>query len=326
MASEPVRVALLGAGRMGQIHLEALQLAEGVELSAVVEPYAPARENVAARGIRAYETLDELLDSDRPDGVLVAAPSDGHAEIVERLAAAQLPTLCEKPVGVHVEDARRAAKAVDEAGIVFQVGYWRRFVPELRRLRERVAAGELGEICHLACMQWDQDLPTEGFRSRSGGIAVDMGVHEFDQTRWLLGQEFQWLTATAAGPSTESRPASDPDSATILSRLSGGSAVTISLGRHFPHLDSCWLEIWGTRDHERVPFMWDQAGDRVFRESMVRQAAAFARTVRGEPQEGAGVADAVAALGVAGWAAEALTDGARTDGVRAPDPDPASVP
>jgi myo-inositol 2-dehydrogenase/D-chiro-inositol 1-dehydrogenase len=313
MASDPVRIALVGAGRMGQVHFEALQRAENVELSAVVEPYAPVREQVQARGIPVHETLEALLETEPPEAVLVAAPSDSHPAIVEVLAQAQMPTLCEKPVGVRVEAARAAARTVEASGILFQVGYWRRFVPELRALRERVASGELGEISHLACMQWDQDLPTEAFRSRSGGITVDMGVHEFDQVR-------EWLTATVAGPSTTARPATDPDCATILARLSASTSVTVSLGRHFPHLDSCWVEIWGSTGHERIPFMWDRDGDEVFRNSMVRQAQSFARAVRGEPQEGAGAQDAVAALAVAGWAAEALAEGARAD-----DRDPAAV-
>ncbi len=91
--------------------------------------------------------------------------------------------------------------------MLLQVGYWRRFVPELRQLRDRVAAGELGQICQVSCMQWDAELPSEQFRAHSGGIAVDMGVHEFDEVRWLLGQEFRWVTATAAGPSTAPRAA-----------------------------------------------------------------------------------------------------------------------
>jgi myo-inositol 2-dehydrogenase/D-chiro-inositol 1-dehydrogenase len=321
MASEAVRIALVGAGRMGQVHLGALQRAEGVELAGVVDPYAQVREQVQAQGVPVYETLEQLLNSDRPDGVLVAAPSDTHPQIVELLARARMPTLCEKPVGVRAEAAHQVARVVEDSGILFQVGYWRRFVPELMALRERVAGGELGEIAHLACMQWDQDLPTEAFRRRSGGITVDMGVHEFDQTRWLVGQEFEWLTATASGPSTEPRPATDPDSATVLARLSGGTSVVVSLGRHFPQRDSCWLEIWGTGGHERVAFMWGQAGDAVFRDSMARQVQAFARAVRGEPQAGAGARDAIAALTVAGWAADALVDGARGQS-----PDPVSVP
>jgi myo-inositol 2-dehydrogenase/D-chiro-inositol 1-dehydrogenase len=136
-----------------------------------------------------------------------------------------------------------------------------------------------------------------------------MGVHEFDEVRWLLGQDFLWVAATPAGPSTAPRPPADPDAATILAALSGGAAATISLGRQFPHADSCWVEIWGTEGYERIPFMWDVAGDAVFRSSMTRQAEGFARAVRGHAREGAGGDDAVAALTVAEWTAQALAAG-----------------
>jgi len=306
--SEPVRIALIGAGRMGQVHLAALQSSPEIALAGVVEPLAATREHLAGDGIAVHESVDVLLAGEVPEAVLIAAPSDQHPALVARFAAAGIPMLCEKPVGIAADDAQAAARAVSESGVLLQVGYWRRFVPELRALRDRIAAGELGTISQLACMQWDADLPSEGFRAHSGGITVDMGVHEFDQTRWLLGQEFEWLTATAAGPSSAQRAPADPDNATILARLSGGAAATISLGRRFPHADSCWLEVWGTEGYERIPFMWDAAGDRVFVDSMRLQAEAFARAVRGESRGGAGADDAVSALTVAGWAARALRE------------------
>jgi myo-inositol 2-dehydrogenase/D-chiro-inositol 1-dehydrogenase len=307
MASEPVRVALIGAGRMGRVHLEALQAAQMVELTGVVEPVTATREQLAAAGLEVHETVEELLAHGAPEGVLIAAPSDRHPALVETFVAAGIPMLCEKPVGVSVHDTVTAADAAQRAGVLLQVGYWRRFVPELRGLRDRIATGELGQICHVACMQWDQELPSEQFRAHSGGIAVDMGVHEFDQVRWLLGQEFRWVAATAAGPSTAPRAPGDPDATTILAALSGGAAATISLGRQFPHADSCWLEIWGTDGYERLPFMWDAPGDEVFRSSMTRQAEGFARAVRGGACEGAQGVDAVAAQTVAGWTADALS-------------------
>jgi myo-inositol 2-dehydrogenase/D-chiro-inositol 1-dehydrogenase len=241
--------------------------------------------------------------------VLIAAPSDQHAAVVRRFAAAGIPMLCEKPLGVRPEQSLEAARAASEAGVLLQVGYWRRFVPELRTLRSRILAGSLGEISQLSCMQWDEQLPSEQFRAHSGGIAVDMGVHEFDQVRWLTGQEFEWIAAAHAGPSSEPRDPSDPDCATLLAQLSGGASATISLGRRFPYADSCWLEVWGSEGYERVPFMWDTAGDDVFRDCMKRQAEAFARAVRGGEREGAGGADAVAALSAAELAAASLSGG-----------------
>ena len=294
---------------MGSVHLAALRRAEGVRLAGVVEQAEATRAWVAETGVVTYEGVEELLATQAPDGVLIAAPSDQHAKLVAQFAAARVPVLCEKPLGVSVAQAREAAAVAAGAGIVLQVGYWRRFVTELRALMERIAAGELGEIIQLCCYQWDHELPSEEFRSHSGGLAVDMGVHEFDQARWLLGQEFETMWATAAGESQE-HAGDDPDHATILASMSAGSAAVVSLGRRFPHEDSCWLEVWGTGGHERIEFMWGSAGQRVFEDSMVRQAEAFARAIAGAPQEGAGAEDAVAALTVAGRAAETLATSA----------------
>jgi myo-inositol 2-dehydrogenase/D-chiro-inositol 1-dehydrogenase len=308
MASERVGLVLVGAGRMGRVHLSALDRAAGIELLGVVEPVAELRAGLRARGLATFAGVEEMLARLTPEAVLIAAPTDRHAELVARFAAAGVHILCEKPLGLSAADAARAAMKAREADVVLQVGYWRRFVPALGALRERIGAGELGEIIQVCSLQWDAELPSEAFRAHSGGIAVDMGVHEIDQTRWLLGQEFAWVSA-AAGPSSAPRPAGDPDAATILAGLSGGAAAVLSLGRRFPHADSCWIEIWGTDGYERIPFMWDADGDRVFRDGMRRQAEAFARAVRGGAHDGAGGADAVAALEVAELAAGSLTAG-----------------
>ena len=311
MASDPVRLALIGAGRMGQVHLGALRESETVQVAGVVEPLAAARSELAAAGLEVWETVDDLLAGDRPEAVLIAAPSDQHPALVATFAGAGIPMLCEKPVGVRAADAIAASGRAEQAGVLLQVGYWRRFVAELQTLRDRIAAGELGDICQISCMQWDAEPPSEQFRAHSGGIAVDMGVHEFDQVRWLSGQEVTWATAAPAGPSTGSHAPTDPDAATILAGLSGGATATISLGRRFPFQDSCWAEVWGTEGYARLPFMWDADGDEVFRSSMRRQAEGFARAVRGGPLEGAGGADAVAALTVAEWTSEALASAGR---------------
>jgi myo-inositol 2-dehydrogenase/D-chiro-inositol 1-dehydrogenase len=308
--STRTRIALVGAGRMGQVHLAALQSSEEIVVVAVVEPIAATRELLQAQGLVVYESVQELLDSASLDGVLIAAPTDQHADLVATFAGAGIPMLCEKPVGLRPEDTERATAAAAGAGVLLQVGYWRRFVPELRQLREQIAAGELGQISLLSCMQWDSELPSEQFRSHSGGIMVDMGVHEFDQVRWLLADEFASVVAVPAGPSVQPRPATDPDSAVVLATTSRGVAVTIALGRHFPHSDSCWVEVWGTEGYARIPFMWDTAGEEVFRVSMRRQAEAFARAVGGNACEGAQAQDAIAAQLIAARAAEALGDGA----------------
>jgi myo-inositol 2-dehydrogenase / D-chiro-inositol 1-dehydrogenase len=306
MASDPVRIALIGAGRMGRVHLDALGTTDRIALVGVVDPFEPARQALQSRGHRTFVDVDQLLATETLDGVLIAAPSDQHLELVRKFAGAGLPMLCEKPVGVHVDDAIKAVAAARDAGVLLQVGYWRRFVPSLRRLRDRIRAGELGDICLVACHQWDELPPSAEFRAHSGGIAVDMAVHELDQVRWLTGREVRWLSAASG---TAGVPAGDPDVAAILAQLSGEAAAVISLGRRFSPGDSCWLEVFGTEGYERVEFMWGAEGDAVFRAAVLAQLQAFADAVQGAEPLGAGGQDAIAALSAAELAGDALTDG-----------------
>jgi len=297
---------------MGSVHLAAIKASDQIALAGIVEPADTVRAKLEGEGVPLFASPQELIDAGTAEGVLIAAPSPLHATLVSQFAAAGIPVLCEKPVGVSPEAAARARDAALQADVVLQVGYWRRFVPELRELRARIEAGDLGEIYQLSCMQWDHEPPSASFRADSGGIAIDMGVHEIDQIRWLLGEQIEWVAAVAAGrlPPEAASPA-DPDAAVVLAKLSGGAVATISLGRRFPRADSCWLELWGTRGYERVSFMWDadvwsDAGDEVFVGAMRAQAEAFARAVRGGRCEGADGDDAVAALSVAAQVAESL--------------------
>src|SRR5258706_4269411 len=210
MVAERVRIAVIGAGRMGQVHLEALRQSRSARPVAVVDPVPAVRDAVAAGGLAAYATVEQLLVAGGFDGALIAAPTDLHASLVTTLAAARVPILCEKPCGTTSEEAVVAARAVEAAGTLLQIGYWRRFVPELAALRERVARGELGEITLVASHQWDEHPPGAEFRAHSGGIAADMGVHEFDQVRWLLGQEFEKVAAMPAGAAGADAAPADP--------------------------------------------------------------------------------------------------------------------
>ncbi len=176
---------------------------------------------------------------------------------------------------------------------------------ELLELRGRIAAGELGELSLVTCWQWDEYPPAAAFRLRSGGILVDMAVHELDQLRWLTGQELVELVAFPSSVSSTEPVAGDPESVQLLGRMSGGTVASISLGRRFPEGDCCWVEAMGTDGHERRLFMWGEAGEKVFLDALTAQAEAFAATVlHGAPQAGATGADAVAAIAAAELAAD----------------------
>jgi myo-inositol 2-dehydrogenase/D-chiro-inositol 1-dehydrogenase len=304
-AGDPVRIAVIGAGRMGSVHLEALRLSRTCMAVAAVDPDAAARDAAGAHVARTHATVSELLATGGFDGVLIASPSGLHRQTVEEVAGAGVPMLCEKPCGLDVDDVRAASRAAAEAGSLLQIGYWRRFVPELVALRERIADGSLGRPQLIMSHQWDEHLPSSTFRSGSGGIAADMAVHEVDQIRWLTGEDFEVVSAVGAGgePVADVR---DPDNAVVLGRLSGGAGAVLTLGRRFPPGDSCWVEVFGEDGYERATFMWAAAGEAVFHRALAAQADAFAAAVRGGPQRGATGDDAIAALAAAEQIADAL--------------------
>jgi len=285
------RLALAGAGRMGRTHLRALAGSSDVVVSDVVEPVAEARHELATDGHRVYESLDGLLAEAPPDGLLVAAPTRFHEEIVSSAVAAGVPVLCEKPAGLSAGQVTLAGRLAAEAGVPFQVAYWRRHVPELRALRERIRAGALGELHLVLAVQWDEAPPAAAFRAASGGLFVDMGVHELDQLRWLTGGEITGIAGV-----TSKGDGDEPDSAQALLTLSGGAAGVVSLGRYHPGGDVAGVEVFGTGGHERVVFLEPAHADAVLHEALRRQAKAFAEHVRTGAPAGASVEDAVAAL------------------------------
>ena len=290
---------------MGRNHLRAIGDSEAVRVVAIAEPAEKTRSTLQPTGARVFDSLDAMLDAGAIDGVIVCVPSDLHLETVKRLVAAGLPILCEKPLGVTAAQAREATRLAAEAGVALQIGFWRRFVPMLRTLGDRIAAGELGGIYTVASYQWDGSPPSTYFRQHSGGIFVDMGVHEFDQTRFLTGQEFVSVTAHASGIAEEPWPG-DPESAQAIAQLSSGTSAIVSLGRRYPLGDVCKVEVFGTKDAQECRFLWPPSADATFDAALRAQAESFARHVGGSEREGAGGEDAAAAIQASELAAASL--------------------
>jgi myo-inositol 2-dehydrogenase/D-chiro-inositol 1-dehydrogenase len=309
-----VELALVGAGRMGRMHLRALDPAEGrtaaVRITDVVEPSAAARDMLRDNGYRLHESLTDLLAARRPDGVLVAAPTDRHTDVARAALAAGIPVLCEKPAGLTWQEVEETGRVAAEREVAFQVGYWRRFVPAMAALRERVIAGELGQVLHIVCAQWDSAPPPAQFRHSSGGAFIDMGVHEFDVIRWLTGQSVASVVAVET-PALDAAAHPDADNAQALLGLSGGTTAAVSLGRHYPGGDLVTIEVFGSAGHERATVLDPGDDDGPMLDALARQAESFAELIRGGRRRGAGTADAVAALQDAARAAEALRSSQR---------------
>jgi len=312
----PFRLGLIGAGRMGRTHLRGLAGSEQVAVTAIAEVSEATRRTVPDVGAAVYAGIAEMLDAETLDGVLIVVPTDRHLQVITEVAARGLPILCEKPCGLTAVQTKAAVAATEAAGVPFQVAYWRRYVPSLRALREAIAGGELGTVHLVACYQWDDRPPTDEFRAHSGGILIDMGVHEFDEMRWLTGQELGGMQAIAAGvvpgglirhiPGEDPQRSADIDSAQVLVELSGGGSGLVSLGRFHPAGDMARAEVFGTKGTVRCDFLDPAEGEQAQLAALRLQAESFADFASGGPCTGATGADAVAALDAATRAGAAI--------------------
>jgi myo-inositol 2-dehydrogenase / D-chiro-inositol 1-dehydrogenase len=312
----PFRLGLIGAGRMGRTHLRGLAGSERVAVTAIAEVSEATRRTVPDVGAAVYPGIAEMLDAESLDGVLIVVPTDRHLEVISEVADRGLPILCEKPCGLTVTQTLAAVTLADLAGVPFQVAYWRRYVPSLQALRDQIAAGELGTLHLVACYQWDDRPPTDEFRAHSGGILIDMGVHEFDEMRWLTGQELSGMQGIASGvvpgglirhvPGEQPRRSADVDGAQVLVQLSGGGVGLVSLGRFHPAGDMARAEVFGTKGTARCDFLDPAEGEQAQLAALRRQAESFADFASGGPCTGATGADAIAALDAATKAGAAI--------------------
>ncbi len=277
------RLALVGAGRMGATHARALASSREVDVVCVVDPSDEAAASVDAP----RAALDALPDV---DGFLVAVPTRLHVPVCTELAKHGRPILCEKPCGLSVEETR----AIASLGVRVQVAYWRRFVPALRALRARIAAGDLGDVVFVSCHQLDELPPPRVFRDprSSGGIVVDMGVHELDQLRWLTGREIVDIRGSAGAVGWDDPVEGDPELVQLSVGLAGGVVGAVTLARRYPPGETCRVEVIGLAGAESVEFVAPPDGDESIAAALRAQAEDFAHG----GGEGTTIEDAVAAL------------------------------
>ena len=290
---------------MGRTHLRALDGSTEVTVVAVTEPVETTAAPLREQGLAVYPTAEEMFAESELDGVLIAVPTPQHIDTTRTSLDAGLPVLCEKPFGLVPDEARAVGKLATERKLALQIAYWRRFVPQLTTLRGDLADGKYGTVHFLVCSQWDEAPPPLSFRHDSGGIYIDMGVHEIDQTRWLLGQDFTDVK-TQVFPTTEDPGAqNDVDSAQALVMLSGGTSTVISLGRFYEGGDIVSMELYGSRGHTRFDVVSPETGEGPQLHALKLQAEAFARHARGAAPEGSTAEEAARVLELAHGLAEA---------------------
>lgn len=311
-----MRIALLGAGRIGAMHARLLnELLDPGQL--VVADADHERANAVATGAGA-ESAGVAEAIQQADALVIAASSTAHADLIRAGLARGIPVFCEKPLAPDLEHTHRLVQEIEASGIPFQLGFQRRFDAAYREARRLVESGELGRLYVLRLAGHDPEPPHESYIPASGGILADFSVHDFDVARWLTGQEIDeiYVDGDVLGFPMFAKYG-DVDTAVATLRLSGGTRAILSVARHDPLGYDIRTELFGSKDSvavglgPRTPLrslepgvpappgpVWSMFIDR-FTDAYREELRAFLRVARGEEPSACTARDGLEALRVA---------------------------
>jgi myo-inositol 2-dehydrogenase/D-chiro-inositol 1-dehydrogenase len=249
--SRNIQVGLIGAGRIGKLHAEHLAYrVPGAELVAVADVYVDAAQVCATRlGIpTAVSDHRELLQNDDIEAVVICSSTDTHAQMIQDAAAAGKHIFCEKPIDHDLARIDQALTAVEAAGVKLQIGFNRRFDPNFRHIREAVATGKIGQPHILRITSRDPAPPPISYIKVSGGIFLDMTIHDFDMARYLIGSEVTEVYV-AGGVMVDPAigEAGDIDTAVITLRFENGVIGTIDNSRQAIYGYDQRVEVFGSQ-------------------------------------------------------------------------------
>jgi len=181
------RIGVIGCGRIGRMHASLLaREVPGFVVAAVADAVPAAAEGVSAAIGAPVRSIEELLASEDVDTVAICTSTDTHVDLIIAAAQAGKAIFCEKPVSLDLEQVDRALGAVEEAGVPFMIGFNRRFDPGHKSVRDRVADGSVGDLHVLRITSRDPAAPPPEYVAVSGGIFLDMVIHDFDMAHYVV--------------------------------------------------------------------------------------------------------------------------------------------
>jgi myo-inositol 2-dehydrogenase / D-chiro-inositol 1-dehydrogenase len=243
-----MKIALVGAGRIGRQHARVLVSAPGVDRLFIADAVGDAaRSLVDEVGATVAETTDSAIE--QADAVVIAAATSAHATLVRAAIAQRRPIFCEKPLAGDLADTIAVASEVESSGLPFQLGFQRRFDPGYREARRLVESGQLGTVYAFRLAGHDPAPPPDDYIPQSGGLFRDFSVHDFDVIRWLLGCEVDEVYAAGAVRAFDVfAEHGDVDTAVATLRMSDGQLGVLTVARHDPLGYDVRAELFGSRD------------------------------------------------------------------------------
>jgi inositol 2-dehydrogenase len=312
-----LNVGVIGLGRMGAVYARNLaQRVPDARLAAVADQKAALREQFAGElsGVKVYASHLDLLQDNDVEAVVVVTSTSTHKQVVLDAVASGKAIFCEKPMALSLEDAYEMRRAVEKAGVFFQMAFQRRFDAGYLAAKKKVDDGVIGDPVVMTSISRDPFRPPLEFcdPNVSGGLIADMGIHDFDLGRMFMGEVATVNAIGGALAYPEMKSVGDIDNALVNMVFESGTLGAVQLSRNAVFGYDIRTEIWGTKGslqigyfqhtpilvmtqegitHDVVPHFMQR-----FEGAYLTQIQDFVDKVRkGEPPS-LGAADAIAAM------------------------------
>jgi myo-inositol 2-dehydrogenase/D-chiro-inositol 1-dehydrogenase len=247
---EKIKVGVIGAGRIGKLHLENLAVRNpSAEVIAVADVFVEAAKELADRfGVKTVsQDYREILSNKDVDAVIICSPTDTHAQYTIEAAEAGKHIFCEKPLDLSLERIQEVLDVVENAGVKLMIGFNRRWDPNYAKVKQVVSEGKIGNPHILKITSRDPSPPPPEYIAVSGGMFLDMTIHDFDMARYVVGSEVTEVYAKAnvlVDPSIGQ--AGDVDTAVIILYFENGAIGTIDNSRQAVYGYDQRLEVFGS--------------------------------------------------------------------------------
>jgi scyllo-inositol 2-dehydrogenase (NAD+) len=325
-----LQVGLVGVGRLGRVYARdlAARIPE-TRLTAVADPNVAAAKEVAAEWDvpASYATPEELIADKNVDAVVIVSPTHTHRDVVVHAAAHRKPIFCEKPLALALAECREIQSAVEKSGCFFQMGFMRRFDPGYAAAKKQVDEGRIGQPVVFKSSSRDPFPPSIEYANpaSSGGILVDMGIHDFDLARWFMGDVASTAAIGGVLVFPELGKVGDLDNAITSLVFTNGRLGVVDITRNGVYGYDIQTELLGTEGtvkigyiqetpvtlltkgnvaHDTVPYFMER-----FERAYTLQLQNFAQNVLADREPPVKIRDGIEALRVALAATQACRSG-----------------
>jgi len=244
-----ISVCLVGAGRIGAVHLHNILANQRFDLRYVVDADEKTANNAAAKSpnAKALPSIDEALADKNLQGVVICTPTAAHRELILKALRAGKAVMCEKPISLNIKEIDECYQESKKCGVPLLCGYQRRHDPSFRQLQEACKKGAVGTLQIVKTTSRDNPVPTLAYLKISGKIFHDCGSHDIDVCRWILGEDPVEVFAVASAFKKEIKEMHDWDTVLISLKYPSGAIASIDLSRKAAYGYDQRIEVLGDK-------------------------------------------------------------------------------